>query len=706
MSTHVDENFVEEAITSEKLKKRKLEKNEFSILLNYDPNILFHIFSYCHPFQDFPTLSCISKDWFNEFFNNPNKIIQFYKEWINYFWKNLKHSLNTQPQVFLEIFENNFYSNETFTDELQGEFEINLKYLHKLFYELNKLKSCKLELLFDNSVFYISNKKNGILISNLNGNIIRMKEGKTFINFYGGWKEDKLDYIASNYWLEFSIKEKGFLYEQLKQMLKYMELNQESTDNGFELLQFMVGSENVNRKSLRHDDNEDDEEDEENEDEEEEDDENSESLLKFDDEQYECYSWDEGEASEKLHLMPWNSSFKEYFDLLNDENDRIEMFDDRIVTDKDFVLNFLSPRYPKLSEQLFENISHDLLDEDYILKSLKKFIGIFPHISSTISYNPEFILKAIKANGEVLKYILKSNEKDDKKENKEKIEKDNKEELDFTTLINVDRDIIKMAIESNPNAYCYLKKQDKLDKEYLTLAIKNHSGLFRSKLYNNIPLNMFNELDIALTILKVDPFYTIQRAKLLLKNKETALILVKRSPYVIRWLENDLRSDEEIIIESIKTHFDALRHVNQQEQEKYLSFAKESMKNLLQKEKHLLIIFKQSDSESLIKKIIKITEPKLQLMFLIEQLTIGFNQTRFIFKKNYGPFIEEIGADATLTVIEQGDDDKEVKTIDDVIKKLPEVYCRHYLHQYMETKPLLNDEEVRKMLKEYYPKIE
>ncbi|KAL9646016.1 hypothetical protein ABK040_000456 [Willaertia magna] len=93
MSKRADEHSVEEELTttSENLKKRKLEKNEFSLLFKYDTNILFHIFSYCHPLQDFPTLSCISKEWFNEFFNNPNKIIQFYKEWINYFWKNLKN---------------------------------------------------------------------------------------------------------------------------------------------------------------------------------------------------------------------------------------------------------------------------------------------------------------------------------------------------------------------------------------------------------------------------------------------------------------------------------------------------------------------------------------------------------------------------------------------------------------------------------------
>ncbi|KAL9647831.1 hypothetical protein ABK040_008106 [Willaertia magna] len=695
MSKRVDEHSVEEELTttSENLKKRKLEKSEFSLLLNYDPNILFHIFSYCHPLQDFPTLSYISKDWFNELFNNPNKIIQFYKEWINYFWKNLKnkHSQsNPQPQVFLEIFKNN-YNNEILTDESPEEFEVNLNYLQKLFYALNKLKSCKLKLVFDDSVFYISNKKQGILISNLNGNIIRMKKSKTFINFYGGWKEEKLDYIASKYWLELSITERGFLYDQLKQMLKYMELNQESTDNGFKLLQFMVGSENVNRKNSQYD----------------EDGSSVNESIMFYDEQYEDYSWDEGEASENLHLMPWNSSMKEYYEFLDDENDRIEMFDDRLVTDKDFVYNFLSPEYPELSEKLFENISDDLWDEDYILKSLKKFVDIFPYINSTISYNSEFILKAIKANGEVLKYILKRNEKDVEKdeeeleENKEKNEED--EELDFTTLITIDRDIIKMAIESNHDAYCHLNKQDKLDKEYLILAIKNHNDLFRSKLYESIPNEMFNEIDIALTILRVDPFYTIQRAKLLLKNKETALVLVKHSPYVIRWLEDDLRNDEEIIIESIKTHFDALRHV--EEKEKYLPLAKESMKNLLQKEKHLLIVFKKSDSELPIKKIVKITEPKLQLMFLIEQRHIILYQAGFIFFKNYGPFIEEIGADASLTV-EQSDDNKEVKTIDDVIKKLPKVYCFNYLNEYMETKALLNDEEVRNMLKEYNPKIE
>ncbi|KAL9646604.1 hypothetical protein ABK040_012196 [Willaertia magna] len=148
-----------------------------------------------------------------------------------------------------------------------------------------------------------------------------------------------------------------------------------------------------------------------------------------------------------------------------------------------------------------------------------------------------------------------------------------------------------MAIESNHDAYCHLNEQDKLDKEYLTLAIKNHNYLFHSKVFKSIPNEMFNEMDIALTILRVDPFYTIQSAKLLLKNKETALVLMKHSPYVIGWLEVNLRNDEEIIIESIKTHFDALRHVK--EKEKYLPLAKESMKKLLQKEKHLLIVFKK-----------------------------------------------------------------------------------------------------------------
>ncbi|KAL9646602.1 hypothetical protein ABK040_012194 [Willaertia magna] len=240
--------------------------------------------------------------------------------------------------------------------------------------------------------------------------------------------------------------------------------------------------------------------------------------------------------------MPWNSSIQKYYEFLDDENDRIEMFDDRIVTDKDFIYNILSPKYPELSIKLFENISDDLWDEDYILKSLQKFVDIFPFINSTILCNSEFILKAIKANGE-------------------------------------------MAIESNHDAYCHLNEQDKLDKEYLTLAIKNHNYLFRSKVYKSIPNEMFNEMDIALTMLR---------------NKETALVLVKHSPYVIRWLEVNLRNDEEIIIE-----------------------------------------------------IIKITEPKLQLLFLKEQINLtNQNQTEFVLYKNYGPFIEEIGADATLTVLQ------------------------------------------------------
>ncbi|KAL9646017.1 hypothetical protein ABK040_000457 [Willaertia magna] len=244
-----------------------------------------------------------------------------------------------------------------------------------------------------------------------------------------------------------------------------------------------------------------------------------------------------------------------------------------------------------------------------------------------------------------------------------------------------------MAIESNHDAYCHLNEQDKLDKEYLTLAIKNHNYLFRSKVYKSIPNEMFNEMDIALTMLR---------------NKETALVLVKHSPYVIRWLEVNLRNDEEIIIESIKTHFDALRHVK--EKEKYLPLAKESMKKLLQKEKHLLIVFKKSDSNLPIKKIIKITEPKLQLLFLKEQINLTTqNQTEFVLYKNYGPFIEEIGADATLTVL-QSDGDK-VKTIDDVINELPQMYCFNYLNGYIETKAFFDDEEVTNMLKEYNPKI-
>ncbi|KAL9641932.1 hypothetical protein ABK040_000870 [Willaertia magna] len=280
-----------------------------------------------------------------------------------------------------------------------------------------------------------------------------MKKSETFINFYGGWKEDKLNYMANN---------------------------------GFKLLQFMVGSENVNRKN---------------------------SLGKYDGYESTEDESSENESSEDVKvIMFYNEQFVQY--------------EDRSWRE--------------------EEAQEDLWDEDYILKSLQKFVDIFPFINSTILCNSEFISKAIKANGE-------------------------------------------MAIESNHDAYCHLNEQDKLDKEYLTLAIKNHNYLFRSKVLKSIPNEMFNEMDIALTILRVDPFYTIQSAKLLLKNKETALVLVKHSPYVIRWLEVNLRNDEEIIIESIKTHFDALRHVK--EKEKYLPLAKESIEKIITKRKTFINCF-------------------------------------------------------------------------------------------------------------------
>ncbi|KAL9646134.1 hypothetical protein ABK040_008011 [Willaertia magna] len=648
-----------------KVKERKapkIEKNCFSLLLGTDPNILFQIFTYCDPLSDFPSLVCICKDWFNEFFNNPDRTIMFYKEWINSFWRS-RSNLNL-PQVLIRIFKTS-YNNEmaALSEELKKEFDMNVKYLRRLFVVIDEMGSenCDLQLLaFEKPVFYISNDEQGIVISGFNGNFIRMilnAPYKKLVAFCGGLEEDKINYIAKDYWLKLSINEpvKTFLYEQLKQMLEYMELNTESSDNGFKLLQFVVGSEKVIR--VKSDNltvtNEKD-------------------KIKFLDYEYENFELEEFE--EHFYLNPWKYQMDDIKEFIKSEKDNIvftKLLDDRYVLTKELVYELLSPSYPEISTAVFKRIANTLssLDEAYILKCLQKCIEIFPLLPLTLK-NPLFITKIICTNGKVLKY-------------KKELEK----------IIKIDRNLIIKGIKSNPNAYSYLSKQDKLDNEFLTLAVNNTINSLDSNFFCDIPEDFDFDLDITLKIIKKEPINTIQNATKLLSNKEAALIIAKHTPYVLHWLSQE-EIDESIILEAMKTHFDALRFLkNKKRHLELLDFAKKSLSDLLTKEKRLLIILKQKDALPRIEQIIKITEPKLQLLFLIENRTTE----NFKLQKNFGPFIEEVGADSTLIV----EPTEEIETIDDAVDQL-DTFVFNSIDFYVNTKLLAGDRDVENLLQSYY----
>ena len=703
-----------------------LRSSSLNSLLQYDRYVLQKIFSYCHPKFMYETLMIICPRWYFNYFQK-KCFVMFLKEWLLDRWNFLIQDLDSHklgdakknviiPKILqqlnaemseadseqilkyglrlLKLFmsehpfdrrkkqnmndddddnddfdeneeddeqeddleeddseaENEDHEDESYQGSSKEDEEVKNQNIHSEWFAINlpKYSRCySLEIIFttDDQTLYKLNWTKGLSIfDNTGGNIINFLCDRKliFANFYGGYyypDYEQCPYRKTDFWVKISNHE-GILADQLKHILDQWSI-EDNYENALNLLK-TIGMENP--KSI---------------------------ISKAN---YEAYPWDEGEARGIIHQWPWmfnefvkQQVFETY--LINDNIDISTIVDDRCFSDFSY-FETLARNYGDCLTDLLAKAPLSFRKEKRLIPLINNNTHAFKFLHESLRHDKNMLLQMLEVNGNILKYLKKE---------------------EYQNIIPVDRNLVMFCLEHGCHPE-YIPSCIPFDKELALCAVSGGCAI------NDLPKEFRNNLEVVLSAVKRNPFISLQFAKTLINDTDAALQLAKYSPYAFRWISDTVKKNhKEVVVAAIETFYDALRYVF--EKEEFMELARQSLKQLLEKDKKICVKFTAT-----YKIILDIKERHHQVVFMKERMEYVGGPS---FQKVFGPCIEELGYDAVLT-FELSKHEIENKTEEELIQ----TYVYPFLDSesntnwdyLIETSALRSDSKVRELVESYRKK--
>lgn len=164
-------------------------------------------------------------------------------------------------------------------------------------------------------------------------------------------------------------------------------------------------------------------------------------------------------------------------------------------------------------------------DQDILLEIIKQRPYEFNDIYTSIPNKKGFLVKAVKANPSIIKYLETPSKK-----------------------------LVLSAIKMNGNLLSTIKGNLKHDEEIVLAAVSQKGVALK---YASVHLKANKEIVMAAVKQSADAFYYAHTS--LKKDKEIALVAVSKKGYILNYVDDSIKDDKELVLAAVKQNIDAIQ---------------------------------------------------------------------------------------------------------------------------------------------------